>query len=159
ADLYFVRKQKRFLTSPPRFERVKRHGLHRILFYYFLLLSVTFPQRWVSADDAAAAFVGLAMARDNVLIVALTLLLLLGLTALYWCCNGLELGRPRAASQSCSCRRDFTTLIFLESPQICYADDEFILHLLPAVTSREMAEMSAGDKLIKIFKLGHLWLK
>ncbi|KAL9876293.1 uncharacterized protein ACN2A1_013026 isoform 2-T8 [Glossina fuscipes fuscipes] len=41
-----------------------------------------------------------------------------------------ELGISRG-----SCQRDFTTLIFLESSEICYADDEFILHLLPAVTS------------------------
>uniref|UniRef100_A0A1B0GD90 Thioredoxin domain-containing protein n=1 Tax=Glossina morsitans morsitans TaxID=37546 RepID=A0A1B0GD90_GLOMM len=43
-----------------------------------------------------------------------------------------ELGISRG-----SCQRDFTTLISLESSQICYIDDEFILHLLPAVTSAE----------------------
>uniref|UniRef100_A0A1A9WWV0 Thioredoxin domain-containing protein n=1 Tax=Glossina brevipalpis TaxID=37001 RepID=A0A1A9WWV0_9MUSC len=43
-----------------------------------------------------------------------------------------ELGISRG-----SCQNDFMSLISLESTRMCFVDDEFILHLLPAVTAVE----------------------
>uniref|UniRef100_A0A1A9ZBG5 Thioredoxin domain-containing protein n=1 Tax=Glossina pallidipes TaxID=7398 RepID=A0A1A9ZBG5_GLOPL len=43
-----------------------------------------------------------------------------------------ELGISRG-----SCQRNFMALISFESIRMCYADDEFILHLLPVVTAAE----------------------